>query len=84
MKALGVRLGTATPLEGPAALKINPIGFLEGRVQVPDDFDPVHEGEIERLFEGKEQSCSSTGVRYFSAPADRRRIGSGARAARRK
>jgi len=27
---------------------------MKGRAQVPDDFDRMHEGEIERLFEGKE------------------------------
>ncbi len=53
MKALGVRLATATPPEAPAAREANPIGFLKGRVQVPDDFDRMHEGEIERLYEGE-------------------------------
>ncbi|MGA2794558.1 MAG: addiction module antidote protein [Roseiarcus sp.] len=54
MRALGVRLATATPLEARAPREINPLGFLKGRVQVPDDFDGMHEGEIERLFEGEE------------------------------
>lgn len=54
MKALGVRLATAAPLEAPAPREINPLGFLKGRAQIPDDFDRMHEGEIQRLFEGEE------------------------------
>ena len=53
MKALGVRLATATPLEAPAQREANPFGFLKGRVQVPDDFDRMNEGEVERLLEGE-------------------------------
>jgi prevent-host-death family protein len=39
---------TATP-DRPKSL----IGFLEGRIQVPDDFDRMGEGEIADLFEAR-------------------------------
>jgi prevent-host-death family protein len=49
----GKPLVKVVPLEPPAPRKINPIGFMKGRIQVPDDFDRMHEAEIDRLFEGK-------------------------------
>ena len=32
--------------------RTRPIGFLAGRISVPDDFDTMHREEIIRLFEG--------------------------------
>ncbi len=49
----GKPLVKVVPLEAPAPRKINPIGFMKGRIRVPDDFDRMHDAEIERLFEGK-------------------------------
>jgi multisubunit Na+/H+ antiporter MnhC subunit len=32
------------------------VGFMRGQLEVPDDFDRMHEGEIERLFDGRSDS----------------------------
>lgn len=40
---------------GPAAARpIQPIGFLEGQMKVPDDFDTMFQAEIIRMFEGED------------------------------
>jgi antitoxin (DNA-binding transcriptional repressor) of toxin-antitoxin stability system len=39
-------------LDASAPREINPIGFMKGRIKVPDDFDRICESEIARLFEG--------------------------------
>jgi prevent-host-death family protein len=39
------------PLDASPELPKNLIGFLEGRIEVPDDFDSMGEGEIANLFE---------------------------------
>ena len=49
----GKPLVKVVPLEAPEKRKISPIGFLKGRVQIPDDFDRMNEVEIERLFQGE-------------------------------
>ena len=49
----GKPLVRVVPLEAPEEREINPIGFLKGRVQIPDDFDSLGETEIEGLFEGE-------------------------------
>ena len=36
------------PLEAPAPHVVQPIGFMKGRIQIPDDFDRMGEAEIER------------------------------------
>ncbi len=36
------------PLDAPA--KSRPIGFMDGEISVPDDFDRMGRDEIERLF----------------------------------
>ena len=38
-------------LDASAPREINPIGFMKGRIKVPDDFDRICESEIARLFE---------------------------------
>jgi prevent-host-death family protein len=38
------------PLEAPAGAEIRRTGFLTGRIRVPEDFDTMGRGEIERLF----------------------------------
>ncbi len=44
-----------TPIEGAAAGRpIQPIGFLEGQMKVPDDFDTMFQDEIIRMFEGED------------------------------
>jgi hypothetical protein len=39
-------------LDASATREIDPIGFMKGRIKVPDDFDRMCENEIARLFEG--------------------------------
>ncbi|MGD1037326.1 MAG: type II toxin-antitoxin system prevent-host-death family antitoxin [Roseiarcus sp.] len=41
------------PLEPQAPREVTPFGFLKGQFKIPDDFDRMHETEIQRLFEGK-------------------------------
>lgn len=46
----GKKLVKVTVLEEDAPKRI---GFLEGQIDVPDDFDTMFEEEIEALFEGR-------------------------------
>jgi prevent-host-death family protein len=39
-------------LDAPEADQIRRLGFMAGRIAVPDDFDRMGEAEIERLFDG--------------------------------
>ena len=48
----GKPLVKVVPLDAPAAKQ--PIGFMDGEVTVPDDFDRMGQDEIQRLFEDKE------------------------------
>lgn len=41
------------PLDAPTDVSKPRIGFLAGRIAVPDDFDSMAAGEIEDLFEGR-------------------------------
>ena len=43
-----------TPLDTPLAGQVRRLGFIAGRIQVPDDFDRMGSAEIERLFGGNE------------------------------
>ena len=38
------------PIEAPTGSKIKRLGFLSGRISVPDDFDTMGSREIEHLF----------------------------------
>ena len=40
------------PFDAPAADEVQRIGFMEGLIEVPDDFDRMGAEEIERLFGG--------------------------------
>jgi len=40
------------PLDPPAAGRQRRLGFLEGWIKVPDDYDDIGRMEIERTFEG--------------------------------
>ena len=42
------------PLETPVAGQVQRLGFMAGRIQVPEDFDRMGSAEIERLFRGNE------------------------------
>ena len=48
----GRPLVRVTAIEAPAASQRRRLGFLQGQVAVPDDFDRVGAGEIERMFNG--------------------------------
>ncbi len=41
-------------VEAPEAGAMRRVGFLEGRISVPEDFDRMGAAEIEALFGGKE------------------------------
>lgn len=41
----------------PDAGRVKRVGFLTGQVSVPDDFDQMDAGELEKLFEGDLCSC---------------------------
>jgi prevent-host-death family protein len=50
----GKPLVKVTPLDTPVAGQVRRLGFMAGRIQVPDDFDRMGSAEIERLFGGNE------------------------------
>ncbi len=41
-------------LDPPQPARTSWIGFMAGEIEVPDDFDTMHQEEIIRLFEGDE------------------------------
>jgi len=45
------------PLDAPAEDEVRRIGFMEGLIKVPDDFDRMGAEEVERLFGGDECGC---------------------------
>ncbi len=48
----GKPLVKVTALASPDAAQMKRRGFLAGQIAVPDDFDRMGSGEIERLFTG--------------------------------
>ena len=46
----GKPLVKVTSLDSPSSSKIRRLGFLEGQIEVPDDFDTMGSEEIEALF----------------------------------
>ena len=50
----GRPLVKVVPLDSPAAGSVQRLGFLSGRITVPDDFDQMGKTEIERLFLGED------------------------------
>jgi prevent-host-death family protein len=47
----GKPLVKVVPLDAPISGQLRRIGFMEGRIKVPDDFDRTGASEIQRLFE---------------------------------
>ena len=47
---VGKPLVEVVPLDAPSPGEVRRLGFLSGRVKVPDDFDRMGEEEIGRLF----------------------------------
>jgi len=43
-----------TALNAPTGAQVRRLGFMEGQISVPDDFDRMGKEEIERLFGGGE------------------------------
>jgi hypothetical protein len=43
----------APPADAPAKGKVSRIGFLNGKIKVPDDFDTMFAEEIEEMFYGE-------------------------------
>jgi prevent-host-death family protein len=41
-----------TALNAPTGAQVRRLGFMEGQISVPDDFDRMGKEEIERLFGG--------------------------------
>jgi prevent-host-death family protein len=48
----GKPLVKVVPIDAPEAKEVRRIGFLEGQLAVPDDFDAFNE-EIEKMFYGE-------------------------------
>lgn len=48
----GKPVARVVPLDAPAAGQVRRLGFLAGRIAVPDDFDRMGSADIERLFGG--------------------------------
>jgi prevent-host-death family protein len=48
----GKPLVKVTSLDTPVAGQVRRLGFMKGRIQVPDDVDRMGKTEIERLFGG--------------------------------
>jgi len=48
----GKPLVKVVALEAPSAGKLRRIGFMKGRITVPDDFDRMGQAEVESLFNG--------------------------------
>jgi prevent-host-death family protein len=48
----GKPLVKVVPIDAPEAKEVRRIGFLEGQIAVPDDFDEFNE-EIEKMFYGE-------------------------------
>jgi prevent-host-death family protein len=50
----GKPLVKVTALDAPADKPLQRQGFMEGRIEVPDDFDEMFREEIEQMFYGEE------------------------------
>ncbi|MBM0106472.1 type II toxin-antitoxin system Phd/YefM family antitoxin [Steroidobacter sp. S1-65] len=46
----GKPLVKVVPVTAPEASQVKRIGFLEGEIRVPDDFDSMGQAEIESVF----------------------------------
>jgi hypothetical protein len=49
----GKSLVKVMPLNAPAAQRRRRLGFMEGQIRVPNDFDQMGAREIEDLFSGR-------------------------------
>jgi prevent-host-death family protein len=49
----GKPLVKVVPLDAPVARTVRRLGFMEGQIQVPDDFNTMFADEIEKEFYGE-------------------------------
>ncbi|NBB65381.1 type II toxin-antitoxin system prevent-host-death family antitoxin [Pseudomonas sp. ODNR1LW] len=49
----GKPVAKLVPLDGAPKKIVQRIGFMEGEIQVPDDFDTMFQAEIEAMFYGE-------------------------------
>jgi prevent-host-death family protein len=54
----GKPLVKVTALEAPVAGQVRRLGFLEGHIRVPDDFDQTGGAEIEESFSGADENAA--------------------------
>ena len=52
----GKPVAKLVPLEQPEAKVRRRLGFMEGQIKVPDDFDRMMEDEIAEMFNGKRRA----------------------------
>jgi hypothetical protein len=52
MSKAGKPLVKVVALGAPEAGQVKRVGFLTGQIAVPDDFDQMGGGEVEKLFNG--------------------------------
>ena len=50
----GKPVAKVTAIDTPDARKVRRLGFMEGQISIPEDFDEMGREEIERMFEGEE------------------------------
>lgn len=48
----GKPIAKVTAIDAPDAKQVRRLGFLEGQISIPEDFDEMGREEIERMFEG--------------------------------
>ena len=48
----GKPVAKVTALNTPTGSRVKRLGFMEGQISVPDDFDQMGRDEIERMFGG--------------------------------
>lgn len=49
----GKPLVKVTRLDAPSGREVRRLGFMDGQIDVPDDFDRMGEQDIEKLFGGE-------------------------------
>jgi prevent-host-death family protein len=51
----GKPLVKVVPIDAPTGKKVRRLGFLEGQMKIPDDFNTMFQSEIERMFYGDDE-----------------------------
>ena len=50
----GKPLVKVTAIDSPPPARVRRLGFMAGRIAIPEDFDVIGKSEIERVFEGRD------------------------------